>query len=203
MQFAKRGDRWLLAAVAVGALSALLWFGLTMGDTASAAAGHGKHPARHHAHHPARHHSHRNWQQGHGTASVTSQPWGTANGQAVQLYTLRSGNGMAVRITNYGGVVQSIWVPGRTGQLADVALGFPKLSDYVNDFQHQPWPAAGGSGDTYFGGAIGRYANRIADHSFTLNGTTYNLVGNNGPNNINTLHGGPNSWNTAEWSAKT
>jgi aldose 1-epimerase len=83
-----------------------------------------------------------------------------------------------------------------------VALGFPKLSDYVNDFQNQPWPASGGSGDTYFGAAIGRYANRIANHSFTLNGTTYELVGNNGPNNINTLHGGPNAWNTKVWSAK-
>ena len=44
-----------------------------------------------------------------------------------------------------------------------MALGFPKLSDYVNDFENQPWPAAGGSGDTYFGAIIGRYANRIAN----------------------------------------
>src|SRR5579859_2277426 len=110
---------------------------------------------------------------------------------------------MTVRITNYGGVVQSIWVPGRGGRVADVALGFPRLSDYVNDFQNQPWPAAGGSGDTYFGAAIGRYANRIANHSFTLDGTTYNLTGNNGPNNINTLHGGPDAWNTKVWSATT
>ena len=108
---------------------------------------------------------------------------------------------MIVKITNYGGVVQSIWVPDRTGQLKNVALGFPKLSDYVNDFENQPWPAAGGSGETYFGGIIGRYANRIANHSFTLNGTTYQLVGNNGPNNVNTLHGGPDSYNTQIWAA--
>ncbi|MGH2888410.1 MAG: aldose epimerase family protein [Solirubrobacteraceae bacterium] len=213
MQFAKRGDRWLLAATAVAALSALLWFGLTMGDTASAAAGHGKRSAglTHRGGHNSqarRHHGHGQRARGHRArgahpASITSVPWGTANGQAVRLYTLDSGNGMTVHITNYGGVVQSIWVPGRTGQPADVALGFPKLSDYVNDVQNQPWPAAGGSGDTYFGGAIGRYANRIADHSFTLNGTTYQLVGNNGPNNVNTLHGGPDAWNTAVWSAQT
>jgi aldose 1-epimerase len=142
----------------------------------------------------------------HGTAphaglSISKQPWGTANGQPVDLYTLRSGNGMIVKITNYGGVVQSIWVPDRTGAVKDVALGFPKLSDYVNDFQNQPWPAAGGSGDTYFGGIIGRYANRIANHSFTLNGTFYQLVGNNGPNNVNTLHGGPDAYNTKVWAA--
>jgi aldose 1-epimerase len=106
-----------------------------------------------------------------------------------------------VKITNYGGVVQSIWVPDSTGALKNVALGFPKLSDYVNDFQNQPWPAAGGSGDTYFGGIIGRYANRIANHSFTLDGTTYQLPGNNGPNNVDTLHGGPDAYNTQVWAA--
>lgn len=52
----------------------------------------------------------------------------------------------------------------------NVALGFPTLSDYVDDFENQPWPAPGGSGQTYFGGIVGRYANRIANASFTLNG---------------------------------
>jgi len=137
----------------------------------------------------------------HGHLSISKQTWGSANGKTVDLYTLRNGHGMIVKITNYGGVVQSIWVPDRTGALKNVALGFPKLSDYVNDFQNQPWPASGGSGDTYFGGIIGRYANRIANHSFTLNGHTYQLVGNNGTNNINTLHGGPDAYNTQVWAA--
>ena len=136
-----------------------------------------------------------------GSSSISKQTWGSAHGQAVDLYSLRNRNGMIVKITNYGGVVQSIWVPDRTGHPTNVALGFPKLSDYVNDFENQPWPAAGGSGETYFGGIIGRYANRIANHSFTLNGTTYQLVGNNGPNNVNTLHGGPDSYNTQIWAA--
>jgi aldose 1-epimerase len=136
-----------------------------------------------------------------GHPSIISQTWGTAHGQTVNLWSLRSGNGMVVRITNYGGVVQSILVRDRDGRVKNVALGFPKLSDYVNDFENQPWPAAGGSGDTYFGAIIGRYANRIANHSFTLNGTTYQLAGNNGPNNINTLHGGPNAFNTKVWTA--
>jgi aldose 1-epimerase len=175
MKFAFRGRPQLLAAVSA---AALLCLGLTVGATPTAARSHAS-----------------------GDPSISSISWGTANGQPVRLWTLRSGKGMIVRITNYGGVVQSIWVPGRHGRVADVALGFSKLSDYVNDFQNQPWPAAGGSGDTYFGAAIGRYANRIANHSFTLNGTTYNLTGNNGPNNINTLHGGPDAWNTKVWSA--
>ena len=110
-----------------------------------------------------------------GHLKITSTPWGTANGHAVNLYTLTNHHGMKVKITNYGGVVQSIWVPDRHGRLANVALGFSNLDDYVNDFQHQPWPASGGSGDTYFGAIIGRYANRIAGAQFTLNGHTYPL----------------------------
>jgi aldose 1-epimerase len=128
--------------------------------------------------------------------TISSKAWGKADGRAVRLWTLRSGHGMTVKITNYGGVVQSIWVPGRNGRVADVALGFSKLSDYVNDFEHQPWPASGGSGDTYFGAIIGRYANRIAHASFTLNGHTYKLPANNGPN---TLHGGVDAYNTQVW----
>src|SRR5579884_802654 len=73
--------------------------------------------------------------------------------------------------------------------MADVALGFGRLDDYVT-----------GSGDTYFGAIIGRYANRIANHSFTLDGTTYQLPGNNGPGDVDTLHGGPNAWNTKVWA---
>ena len=136
-----------------------------------------------------------------GSPSVTSQFWGTVGGQRVNLYTLRSGSGMTVKITNYGGVVQSIYVPNRSGGSTNVALGFPRLSDYVNDFTQgatqTPWPLPGGSGDTYFGAIIGRYANRIANASFTLNNTTYKLDANNG---TNTLHGGYLGWNTRVWS---
>jgi aldose 1-epimerase len=149
----------------------------------------------------AKHHKGKHHKAHHGHLSISKQTWGSAHGQTVDLYTLRNSHGMIVKITNYGGVVQSIWVPDRNGRLKNVALGFPKLSDYVNDFENQPWPAAGGSGDTFFGAIIGRYANRIANHSFTLNGTTYQLVGNNGPNNINTLHGGPDAFNTKVWAA--
>jgi aldose 1-epimerase len=148
-----------------------------------------------------------------GKLKVTSTPWGMASGHEVNLYTLTNNHGMKVRITNYGGVVQSIWVPDRHGHKANVALGFSNLDDYVNDFTQtsaNPWPRAGGSGDTYFGAIIGRYANRIGGAEFTLNGHTYPLgsgppcpatpTPNNGPN---LLHGGPGSYNTQVWNATT
>ena len=144
-----------------------------------------------------------------GPPSISSSPWGTFGGQQVDLYTLSSGHGMSVKITNFGATVQSMWVPDRRGHLVNVALGFPTLADYVNDFLQQhtgvPWPLPGGSGDTYFGATIGRYANRIADHSFTMqctgcsnDGVTYTLPANNG---TNTLHGGDLGWNTLVWTA--
>ena len=146
-----------------------------------------------------------------GRASITSIPWGSVDSTPVRLYTLNNGRGMRVKITNYGGVVQSILVRDRSGGVKNVALGFPTLQDYVNDFTQgatgKPWPLPGGSGDTYFGAIIGRYANRIANHSFTLtctacsnNGKTYTLDANNG---TNTLHGGYLGWNTRVWSAAT
>jgi aldose 1-epimerase len=144
-----------------------------------------------------------------GSPSISSQPWGTFNNQQVGLYTLTSGHNMTVKITNFGATVQSIWAPDRRGRTVNVSLGFPTLSDYVNDFLQQhtgvPWPLPGGSGDTYFGATIGRYANRIANASFTMtcsncsnNGQTYTLPANNG---TNTLHGGDLGWNTMVWSA--
>jgi aldose 1-epimerase len=115
---------------------------------------------------------------------------------------------MSVAITNYGATVQTIWVPDKWGKARNVALGFPKLSDYVADFTQgatgKPFPLPGGSGDTFFGATIGRYANRIAGAKFTMsctlcanNGKTYTLDVNNG---VNTLHGGFLGWNTVVWS---
>ncbi len=135
--------------------------------------------------------------------AITSTPWGTVNGAPVSLFTLSNGS-MSVNITNYGGTIQSILVPNGSGGTTNVALGFPNLDDYVADFTQgataTPWPLAGGSGDTYFGGTIGRYANRIANASFSLNGTTYTLDANNG---TNTLHGGYLGWNTQVWQPST
>ena len=178
------GSRKLLVVLSAVALS--------LGLVAALAVGASAHRSRSHAGQGSLH-------GGHGL-SITSQSFGTADGQPVSLYTLSNGHRMTVKITNYGGVVQSIWVPDRAGRVKDVALGFSNLADYVTDFTNPP---AGGSGDTYFGAIIGRYANRIAGAKFTLDGTTYPLgnppgTPNNGPN---LLHGGPNSYNTQVWQA--
>jgi aldose 1-epimerase len=189
MAYTFRGSRRLLTVLGAGAAAVVLALALGMGSSAHAAGARASHKshARKAVHSAVSH-----------EPTITSARWGDVQEQPVNLYTLQSGHGMTVNITNYGGVIQSIWVPGRDGSVANVALGFPRLSDYVNLFQHQPWPAPGGSGNAYFGAIIGRYANRIANASFMLNGKTYHLPANNGPN---TLHGGVNAWNTKVWSA--
>jgi aldose 1-epimerase len=117
----------------------------------------------------------------------TVEPY-TGKETNVYRYTLRNANGMKVQILTYGGIVQDIWVPGRNGQQADVILGFKTLQDYVT-FASPPVTANGGP---YFGELIGRYGNRIAKGTFTLNQpgvgpVTYTLPVNNG---VNSLHGG-------------
>ncbi len=97
---------------------------------------------------------------------------------------------MSVRISNFGGVVQSVSVPDRDGRLENVALGYATLDDYVADFA--------GAGATFFGAVIGRYANRIAGGEFELDGAAYELPKNNGGN---TLHGGPGSYSEQVWEA--
>ena len=188
------------------AMAAALLGLLAFGGSALAAAPKTQHRSakgsKHARHHRGKHHGHHG--NGSNGMSITGAPWGTADGQNVNLYTLTSSHGMVVKISNYGGVVQSIWVPDRHGHLTNVALGFPRLSDYVADFTQgetgTPFPAAGGSGDTYFGAIIGRYANRIGNASFDLNGKTYTLDANNG---TATLHGGYLGWNTAVWTPST
>jgi aldose 1-epimerase len=118
--------------------------------------------------------------------SIEKTPFGTLpDGTAVELYTLSNGQNMSVGILTYGGVVQAINVPDRDGNLANVALGFAKLDDYLTK-------------SPYFGNITGRYANRIAKGQFTLEGTAYELATNNGPN---ALHGGVSGFDKMLWSA--
>jgi aldose 1-epimerase len=193
MQHAFRGSRRLCAFLSMCSLFAFAVFAAGASAHATAKQGHHRNGHGHSGHH-----------HGNGGVSITSQPWSSTGGQSVSLYSLSNSHGMTVNITNYGGVVQSIWVPDGNGGTKDVALGFSNLSDYVSDFTQgadsTPWPLPGGSGDTYFGAIIGRYANRIANASFDLNGQSYKLDANNGSN---TLHGGYLGWNTAVWSAST
>ncbi|MBN1996699.1 galactose mutarotase [candidate division KSB1 bacterium] len=117
---------------------------------------------------------------------LLKQDFGSVNGQAVELYTLVNTHGVKVQIATYGGIVTSIQVPDRNGQLADVVLGYDNLDEYV---QNNP----------YFGCIVGRYGNRIAQAEFELDGVSYSLAANNGPNH---LHGGLVGFDKVVWSAK-
>jgi aldose 1-epimerase len=110
----------------------------------------------------------------------------TKDGTEVFAYTLKNKGGMEARITNFGGVVQSLMVPDRNGKMADVVLGFDKLADYEKT-------------GPYFGALIGRYGNRIRNAEFKLDGKTYHLAKNNGPN---TLHGGNVGFDKRVWDVK-
>jgi aldose 1-epimerase len=121
----------------------------------------------------------------HPSPKITKEAWGsTAEGQ-VHRYTLTNGRGMRVRILTYGGILQSIEVPDRHGRNANVTLGFDNLADYV-------------AKSPYFGCITGRYANRIAGGTFTLDGTPYTLPINNPPNS---LHGGTVGFDKHIWAA--
>ncbi len=104
--------------------------------------------------------------------------------EQVYLFTLKNKNGVEVKITNYGGIVTSIIVPDKNGEFDDIALGFNRLDPYLK-------------GHPYFGAIVGRYANRIANGKFELNGKTYQLAANNGPNH---LHGGIEGFDKKVWN---
>ncbi|MET7284725.1 aldose epimerase family protein [Streptomyces sp. NPDC005573] len=113
-----------------------------------------------------------------------SELFGTlSDGTPVHRWTLERG-GVRVRILSYGGIVQSAEVPDREGRTADVVLGFPGLDGYLE----HPEP--------YLGALVGRYANRIAGGRFPLDGWTYALARNNGPNS---LHGGERGFDRRVW----
>jgi aldose 1-epimerase len=117
---------------------------------------------------------------------VTKQPFGkTPDGTPVDVYTLKNG-ALEARIITYGGIVISLKVPDKSGKSADVVLGYDSLDGYL---------AKG----PYFGAIIGRYGNRIAGGKFTLDGKTYSIPPNDGPN---ALHGGPRGFDKVVWKAK-
>jgi len=110
-----------------------------------------------------------------GKLGLTQKPFGkTAAGQEVTIYELTNANGLRARVMEYGAILVSLEVPTRDGKLIDVTLGFDDLAPYLR-------------GHPGFGSSIGRYANRIADARFTLDGVEYKLTANSGKNHI---HGG-------------
>jgi len=118
--------------------------------------------------------------------SVMKEEFGAMpDGVPVEVYTLTNPHGLEAHILTFGGILQSLRVPDRNGELDDVVLGFDSLEPY---FINEP----------YLGSIIGRYANRIANGKFTLGGKEYTLPKNNGPN---TLHGGVIGFNKVFWQA--
>jgi aldose 1-epimerase len=124
---------------------------------------------------------------GGGRGPATSvEPFGKApDGTPVERWTLSNGD-VTMRVLTWGGVIQTLEMPDAHGDVDNVVLGFADLAGYIGD------------DDPYFGSLIGRYGNRIAGGSFTLDGTTYQLPVNNGPN---TLHGGPTGFDDQVWEA--
>lgn len=124
---------------------------------------------------------------------VTKQAFGKmADGTQVDVYILKSAD-VEARIITYGGIVQTLKAPDKSGKSADVVLGFDSLDGYVKN------------NSPYFGAIIGRYANRIAGGKFTLNGKTFTLPLNEGPDKqhlVNTLHGGLVGFDKVIWEAK-
>jgi aldose 1-epimerase len=115
---------------------------------------------------------------------VTSVRFGTmADGTAVDAYTLKNAAGMEVTAIAYGGIITSLKVPDRNGTPGDIVLGFDRLEGYLR-------------GHPYFGAIVGRYGNRIGGATFALDGQTYTLAKNNGPNH---LHGGVKGFDKVLW----
>lgn len=110
----------------------------------------------------------------------------TINGKETNLYYLKNGN-ISAAITNYGGRIVSLCVPGKNGKMADVVHGFKSIEDYRN------------AKEVFHGTIIGRVGNRIAGGRFVLDGKEYNLPLNNHPNH---LHGGPDGFHNVVWDVE-
>jgi aldose 1-epimerase len=120
-------------------------------------------------------------------ATVKRAPFGQLpDGTAVEIFTLTNAGSMEVRTIPYGAIIVSIKVPDRDGRVDDVVLGFDALEGYAK-------------GHPFFGAVVGRYGNRIAKGRFTLDGQTYQLATNDGPNH---LHGGVRGFDKRVWHAE-
>lgn len=110
----------------------------------------------------------------------------TLNGKQIKLFYLKNKD-IEAAITNYGGRLVNLIVPDKAGMMTDIVIGFDSFKGFYHSKEH------------YFGATVGRYGNRIAKGKFVLDGTTYTLPLNNGPN---TLHGGPGGFHNQVWDAK-
>lgn len=113
------------------------------------------------------------------------------DGREVQLYTLTGKNGLEIDIADYGITITRIEMPDKNGNRENIVCGFEKLENYLSDEYLQSYP--------YFGVIIGRFGNRIASGNLEIDGKTYELAINNGPNH---LHGGITGFDKRLWTAK-
>lgn len=119
--------------------------------------------------------------------SIEKQLYGKMeDGTVIDQYSLTNVNRVKVNIINYGGIITSILVPDKNGNLGDIVLGYDNLEQYVKN-------------NPYFGCIVGRYGNRIAKGKFMLNEKSYTLATNNAPNH---LHGGLKGFDKVVWAAK-
>ncbi|WP_421870347.1 aldose epimerase family protein [Marinoscillum sp.] len=120
-------------------------------------------------------------------ATVSSAPFGTLpSGAEVTQYTMTNTNGMEAKVISYGGIITSLTMPDREGQMEDIVLGYDNLQGYLD-------------ASPYFGAIIGRYGNRIAKGKFTIDDVDYQLP----INNIgNSLHGGITGFDKVNWTVK-
>lgn len=107
--------------------------------------------------------------------------------KSTALIILKNNRGMQVALTNYGARIVSLIVPDKKGNLVDVVLGFSNINGYLE------------ADELYHGATIGRYANRISNGTFELNGLQYTIQANNGPN---ALHGGKNGFHSKIWDRR-
>ena len=110
----------------------------------------------------------------------------TKDGKKVDQYLLKNQNGVELEVITYGGRITSLKVPNKDGDFENVILGFDSMEQYEGD-------------NPFFGALIGRYGNRIANGTFTLDGKEYNLAKNDGPNH---LHGGVDGFDRVIWTAE-
>ncbi|MCK6618331.1 MAG: galactose mutarotase [Cyclobacteriaceae bacterium] len=119
--------------------------------------------------------------------TITESIYGMIGNNEVKQFTIRNTNGMIVNVLNYGGTITDVIVPDRNGNPGNVVLGFDNLEGYLR------------TENPYFGCLVGRYANRIANAQFSLNGQPYKLSANN---NGHSLHGGERGFNKVLWDAE-
>jgi aldose 1-epimerase len=122
----------------------------------------------------------------HQSKTPSKSSWGSTGEGNVDIYTLTNAHGVQARVITYGATLVSLTAPDRAGHLRNIVLGFDALEPYL-------------VGGPYYGATAGRYANRIAKAQFTLDGKTYHLVANDGPNS---LHGGKRGFDKRIWKAE-